>query len=514
MNNNGNVNGSFTHSPAHLTPSVTVTKNLPTYVSKLIPGKLYIIQHPLTPTIGYSDELIKYSEVRFKPNFEKFKFIVPVDTKSAFYDQKKGEVLAAKGSASGEDPDESEHTRAPKLDELTLEGTVIPKPTGSSRYVIGVIRKDQIHLCPVQAFVQIKPTFEYLNKADAKKQLTEGNADTETEDEEEATKVTVKFARNNRDGSNKDDPMRQKSYSTLQKEEDEEPWNSMKYDEYRGANIKLLLSNRIADEAEFTPLNTKHYLDLLFPKYNEITYESSEEKKSAPNSKTPISKLKQMTLPDQVKTLMTNGVALRYRQIEEFLRVKLKIVVEDVELIRTLQTAANVIQGCWVVRSDLVYPLNYVSSSHGISRDVMQDARDLILSKFTENRILERKKLCKLTKLPVEEITEILTPIARLVPRQGWEFKLPFDSEFSTQYPDVVQRQLQIWARKNEQKIRRMSGTSDRDGGVSQRRRSRTKSFSSDTDSGAESESRRRQGGRQRRLSSRSDAGILTHVEP
>ena len=78
------------------------------------------------------------------------------------------------------------------------------------------------------------------------------------------------------------------------------------------------------------------------------------------------------------------GIVLRFQEIQEFLRVKLKVHVDDSELIRTLQTAANVIQGNWVVRSDLVYPPSYVSSSHGISREIMQEARDLIVCIFIQ----------------------------------------------------------------------------------------------------------------------------------
>ena len=121
--------------------------------------------------------------------------------------------------------------------------------------------------------------------------------------------------------------------------------------------------------------------------------------------------------------------------------------------------------------------------------------------------------MCNLTKLPVEEITEILQPVARKVPREGWEFKLPEDAEFIAQFPDVIIRQNKIWERKTEQKFRRLSGTSVDSsrqhivGASGQRRRSRTKSVSSDADSGTED----RRGGRQRRASGRSETSVVAH---
>ncbi len=53
-----------------------------------------------------------------------------------------------------------------------------------------------------------------------------------------------------------------------------------------------------------------------------------------------------------------------------------------------------------------------------------------------------------LTKLPPEEVLEILTQISNLVPKKGWEFILPYDTNFLGRFPDVVDRQLMMWGLK------------------------------------------------------------------
>ncbi len=133
---------------------------------------------------------------------------------------------------------------------------------------------------------------------------------------------------------------------------------------------------------------------------------------------------------------------------------------------------------------------------------------------------MDRTKMCELSRLPVQEVTEILSKIARVIRRVGWEFLLPYDSGFLTSFPDVVQRQSMIWEAKSthrkqtELKVKE----EEEDGGESpnssqsslilERRASGNKS--SDNESGSESEfkvpkTRRNSTGRRR--NSFSDTG-------
>ncbi len=115
------------------------------------------------------------------------------------------------------------------------------------------------------------------------------------------------------------------------------------------------------------------------------------------------------------------------------------------------------------------------------------------------------------TRLPIEEVTDILSKLAVVVPKKGWEFLLPFDTEFVERYQEVAQRQALMWEMKNANRLRSKSQSQDLKPPTCSppRRRSRHVSFSSDTDSGAESENRTggKKGSRSRTLSARSDIG-------
>lgn len=146
---------------------------------------------------------------------------------------------------------------------------------------------------------------------------------------------------------------------------------------------------------------------------------------------------------------------------------------------------------------------------------------------------MERKKLIPILHLPEEELTEILSNIAKRVTKVGWEFMLACDHSFVVRYPDVVQRQNMVWDVKNQHRKRKVSESS-RESSNSlkpprsppRRRHSRTMSCSSDNESnGPESDSRARRtsggggtGGGRRRSNSRSGSeptllGVPSKVE-
>lgn len=50
--------------------------------------------------------------------------------------------------------------------------------------------------------------------------------------------------------------------------------------------------------------------------------------------------------------------------------------------------------------------------------------------RFTQNRIVIRKDLSTVVKVPAEEIKEILEQMARLRRSKGWEFAEEYDAEF------------------------------------------------------------------------------------
>jgi len=124
------------------------------------------------------------------------------------------------------------------------------------------------------------------------------------------------------------------------------------------------------------------------------------------------------------------------------------------------------------------------------------------MSQFNEKRLLQRRQMCSLTKLPNEEVTEILSGLAIVVPRQGWEFMKPFDTDFVATCRDVVHKQTLMWEMKNANRDRPsefkipLTPAPATLAGSPPRRKGRTVSFSSDADSGTDSEKGRSKGKR------------------
>lgn len=73
---------------------------------------------------------------------------------------------------------------------------------------------------------------------------------------------------------------------------------------------------------------------------------------------------------------------MRYDQIVEFLRTRLRVTVDDTVLLRTIQTVAVLVQGVWVARSEVVYPDDYKSNANGVAGPIMQAARDTVVCSF------------------------------------------------------------------------------------------------------------------------------------
>ena len=56
------------------------------------------------------------------------------------------------------------------------------------------------------------------------------------------------------------------------------------------------------------------------------------------------------------------------------------------------------------------------------------------LYQFTQSRFVNRKDVTTTTKIPTEEMKDILEKLAVFSPHTGWEFALPYDHAFVKKY--------------------------------------------------------------------------------
>ncbi|TMS22610.1 DNA-directed RNA polymerase III subunit RPC5 [Larimichthys crocea] len=118
---------------------------------------------------------------------------------------------------------------------------------------------------------------------------------------------------------------------------------------------------------------------------------------------------------------------------------------DSTSALRCIQQVALLVQGNWVVKSDVLYPKNTCSPHSGVPAEVLCRGRDFVMWRFTLERSVMRKEITSIIKLPPEDVKEFLEHVAAPRVNRGWEFLLPTDAEFIKKHPDVAHRQHMLW---------------------------------------------------------------------
>eukprot|EP01027_Heterolobosea_sp_BB2_P004544 GEZU01006959.1.p1 GENE.GEZU01006959.1~~GEZU01006959.1.p1 ORF type:complete len:281 (-),score=105.41 GEZU01006959.1:88-930(-) len=98
-----------------------------------------------------------------------------------------------------------------------------------------------------------------------------------------------------------------------------------------------------------------------------------------------------------------------------------------------LERVALLVNGTWIVKSELVY------------QPAIAARRDYILYLFTQQQYVERKHVAEKLELAPDVVRELLHEIAELRPGKGWELKVAKDEKFMSKFIEVVARQKKEW---------------------------------------------------------------------
>lgn len=120
------------------------------------------------------------------------------------------------------------------------------------------------------------------------------------------------------------------------------------------------------------------------------------------------------------------------------------------DVMRGLMTSCYLVQGCWVVRSDVLFKVTPATSSssssststsrppylsavcRGVPPDIMARSRDYLLYNFTKSRVVEKSKMKSVLRLPASALVELLREFSRPADKLGasYEFIFPADLDF------------------------------------------------------------------------------------
>ncbi|XP_078691347.1 DNA-directed RNA polymerase III subunit RPC5-like [Branchiostoma floridae x Branchiostoma belcheri] len=419
-----------------------VVDEVDVFLAKGLAENLYLFQYPLRPT-GIIHDPSKVQAARFKPRHQKVELEVGIDTQSRQYAWSKGEQIALNVDGKGQ---EASHFGSGVMDKQVLTSTTVPNP--ASYYAVGMVRDGELHLTPVHGTVQMKPSYTYLDKADMRMKEAAAAADagesSQDEEEDNPRAVTVRFARPETDETK---ARRMASYQYLEQQLADEQWVGCTVHGAKGPYAekeRQLLYCRATDfDASHLTRPPKEYLSMLLPEASE----DNSEKPAMPSNVLSLSQLKNLSLGDQVKALMTNAKMMSFSQLLALLTSG----VDPTAVLRTVQQVAMLVQGNWVVKSDILYPKDTCSPHSGTPAELVCRGRDYVMWRFTQFRFIVRKEVTSIIKLPHEDVKEIFEQLAVVRVNKGWEFLLPHDQDFVDRYPDVVQRQQMLWDAKYSQ---------------------------------------------------------------
>lgn len=415
-----------------------IIQEIDVYLAKSLAEKLYLFQYPVRPSSMTYDDVTHLS-ARIKPKQQKVELEMAINTSSPNYSRSKGEQIAL--NVDGTTFEETNTYSVKMMDKQTF--TSIQATTNTSRYAAAIFRKGELHVTPLQGILQMRPSFSYLDKADGKHRereaANEGGDSSQDEAEEDVKAITVRFSRPESEQARQ---RRIQSYEFLQKKQAEEPWVHLHYHSVkdgRSDHERQYLFCQSMGGSENTELvkTPKEYLGMLMPPLAEEKIVQAV----GPSNVLSMAQLRTLPLGDQVKTLMKNVKVMPFANLMGLLASG----TDSVAVMRCIQQVALLVQGNWVVKSDVLYPKNSCSAFSGVPAEVLCRGRDFVMWRFTQERSLMRKEVAAIIKLPPEDVKDFLEQMA--VPRinRGWEFLLPSDDLFVKKHADVAHRQNMLW---------------------------------------------------------------------
>uniref|UniRef100_A0A803KK88 Polymerase (RNA) III (DNA directed) polypeptide E (80kD) n=1 Tax=Xenopus tropicalis TaxID=8364 RepID=A0A803KK88_XENTR len=432
-----------------------VVQEIDVFLAKSLSEKLYLLQYPIRPaSMTYDD--VTHVSTRIKPKEQKMEMEIAMNTESPNYCCSKGEQIALNVDGASNDDTSTYSTKL--MDKQTFSS--IQAESNTTRYAAALYRKGEIHLTPLHGILQMRPSFTYLDKADIKfkerEAANEGGDPSQDEAEDDVKQVNVRFSRPE---SEKAKQRRVQSYEFLQKKQAEENWVHLHYSGVKDSRSEherqyLLCQNTsVADNMELTK-SPRDYLSMLMPS----NVEEEKKKPVAPSNVLSLAQLRTLSLGDQIKGLMKNVKVIPFANLMGLMAAG----SESINVLRWLQQVAMLVQGNWVVKSDVVYPKESSSPHSGVSADVLCRGRDFVMWRFTKSRWVVRKEIAAVTKLCQEDVKEFLDHMS--IPRinKGWEFMLPYDEDFVKKHPDVVERQNMLW-KGIESKLKKVFSISNED---------------------------------------------------
>merc|ERR1711997_825867 len=129
----------------------------------------------------------------------------------------------------------------------------------TSRYAVGILDQNELHITPIEGVLSLRPSMEYLDQSDKTAKADGGDADMKA--------VTVRFARGGQNEKEKYAKLREKSYEYQQKKLREEPWVKTNFHQLKSPKweeqSQKLFCRKMDDEIMNSNCTSSNYLVYL-----------------------------------------------------------------------------------------------------------------------------------------------------------------------------------------------------------------------------------------------------------
>ncbi|XP_061342353.1 uncharacterized protein LOC133288573 [Gastrolobium bilobum] len=360
--------------------------------------QLYVLQYPLRPRWRPYELDEQCEEVRLKPGSSEVEIDLSVDFESKNFDK--------------EFANEINYTKQ------TLSTSW--KPPRANGCAVGLLMGDKLHLHPIHAVVQLRPSPRHFNSGGSKRKnviSTGANATVKVEGSIEEKSVATSKKLNKQ--------------SIEQKSDVNECWVPLKYHDCKSDISSRYLQQMVAQES--SPMNftmsAYDYVTTLCPGV------SSNILPNGPSKRYLLS----LPVEERLKKMLKEGSPLhRFSAIKHFAPE-----YSEVELLDFLQQHAILVQGLWAPKSALLYPQGGMENL----------ARDYVLLLFSKNLKVQpsdvnvRGELGNHVKnfLKIYGLERCDLSNSAAEPKSYWKFRELPDESFKKLYPNIVEKQEQLF---------------------------------------------------------------------
>lgn len=241
-----------------------VIHEIPVFLSKSL--NCYLLQYPVRPaSMPYDNAQVTDAQIR--PAGQQVKLTLSLNTSNSNYDTGKGEQIALNVDGSDASSRIAAERTFPSgvMDQQVL--TSSRALSDSSRYAVGILNDNELHLTEVKSILHMRPSLNYLDKGD-KTAKSEGRTaedpDDPIEEGEEMKPVTVRFAKGD---SERNQKFMEKTFDYQQKRAEEEPWVKAHFHQIKSKfweeESQGMFCNKMEDEVTELDLPSDKYLESL-----------------------------------------------------------------------------------------------------------------------------------------------------------------------------------------------------------------------------------------------------------